>query len=100
MLKLLMGLGLNVALDAMFFEETRVVVVLVASAVKAVPFLAISFWFTSDNEILSDDLTGYLPGREAVSSTWMWLLEGCKMCSLTKSLLSSPDPILVSFDFN
>ena len=71
MLELLRGLGLNVALDAMFFEETRVVVVLVASAVKAVPFLAISFWFTSDNEILSDDLTGYLPGRDAVSSFWM-----------------------------
>ena len=43
MLELLRGLGLNVALDAMFFDETWVVVVLVANAVKAVPFLAISF---------------------------------------------------------
>ena len=100
MLELLRGLGLNVALDAMFFDETWVVVALVANAVKAVPLLAFSCWFAADNEILSDDLTGYLPGREAVSSTWMWLLEGCKMCSLTKSLFSSPDPILLSFDFN
>ena len=71
MLELLRGLGLNVALDAMFFDETWVVVALVASAVKAVPFLAFSCWFPSDNEILSDALTGCLPGRESFSSFWM-----------------------------